>query len=189
MKSFQELKAFLLESKPKRIGKNTPDAFYVHKNYEYDTFDKDALDKAKSYLPKDYDYQITKRDHKSGEFSFLQSHDFDTATEPTVGNSLRVKSNGELKLKPINKDPENQQIYHRKEKFVGPDYKGFDIEKAKQRTDTWTKVADEVKKEIPNIYRIIGTRKIWKEHILSKLNEEFENTFNSHKDDHLKSLD
>ena len=54
------------------------------------------------------------------------------------------------------KRPKKQQVYHNKWQFVSEDYKGFDIEKSKERTKQWN--------SIPNIKKLkckIGYKDYW----------------------------
>lgn len=56
------------------------------------------------------------------------------------------------------KRPKKQQVYHNKWQFVSENYKGFDVEKAKERTKQWN--------AIPNIKALkckIGYKDFWYE--------------------------
>ena len=124
-------KDYLVESTI--IGKKMGHDHYVHKDYEH-VLPQDELNKAKSHLPKDFSYTAVKHNKKEGTFSFIHSPDFDTAHEPTVGDSIKVHPSGQTKLTKQAKDP---KVWHHKHQWVGPDYKGFDVEVSKARSKDW----------------------------------------------------
>jgi len=148
-----------------KIGKSTADALYVHKAYEH-VFPADALARAKARLPKGFDYVIVKRNKKTGEFSFIESLDWDTAHEPSVGTAIKVSIDGSIKITKAKEDP---QIYHHKWEFVGPDYPGFDYEASKRRSATWKALPGARDKK--HLTRI-GTRSYWERHFAPHILEE-----------------
>lgn len=109
-----------------------------------------------------FSFEIVKYDN--GNISLIDSPDWDTENEPTVGNSYRWKKGevfdrkGNLIPPAIRRyNPDNPQIYHSKWMFVDPTYKGFDYNKAVRRSALWQSV-------IPNTKEIksrIGYRKYW----------------------------
>lgn len=156
MKSF---KSYLAEERipGKKMGHDT----YVHKSYEH-LLPKDELDKAKSHLPHDFGYTAVKHNKKEGTFSFIHSHDFDTAHEPTVGDSIKVHPDGQIKLTKQTRDP---KIWHHKWQWVADDYKGFDVEKSKQRSKDWKAVVG-VNKEVSSR---IGSKSYWEKNVVPKI--------------------
>lgn len=115
----------------KKVGTS----IYFHKNYipkEY----KLLVEIAKKLIPKDFKYTIIKIDKKTYAVTFVECRDFNRVNEPIVGISYRV-CDGKVKLR---KPGKNKQIYHSKELFVEEDYKGFNIEKAKERTKLWNSI-------------------------------------------------
>ena len=104
-----------------------------------------------------HSFHIIKYD--KDKISLIFSGDFDIANEPTVGDSLCVKNNGETKIIKA-----SGKIYHKKYLFVNDDYKGFDIEEAKKRAMLWEIIPNtkEHKKKI-------GNREYWEK--LLKENE------------------
>lgn len=134
-----------------KIGKVMGDDVYSHKNYE-DQFPQDELKQAKSHLPEDYKYHVVKYNPKTKVFSFIQSNDFDTKHEPSVHEVMTVKPDGTVK-----KQKDSGWIYHHKWQWVDDDYKGFDVERSKERSKEWTDIANE--KGIPKSK--IGQRKFW----------------------------
>lgn len=141
-----------------KIGKVIGGEVYVHKQYE-NQFPQDALNKAKSYLPKDYTYHVVKYNPKTGTFSFITSNDFDTNPEPSVNHVITVKSDGTVK-----QQKDSGWIYHHKWQWVADDYKGFDVEKEKQRSIKWSSL-DGVDKSR------IGQRKHWDDNVVPRLQE------------------
>jgi hypothetical protein len=99
-------KQFLIESAT--IGKKIGGDHYVHKDYEH-VLPKDDLENAKKHLPAGHEYTVVKHNKKEGTFSFLHSPDFETAHEPTVGDSIKVHPDGSTKVTKQSKDP---KVYH-----------------------------------------------------------------------------
>lgn len=133
---------------------------YVHKSNIDELFQnigylekEKILSIIKSKKENGFDFQVIKYNVKDRKLSLIQSPDWDTANEPIVGDSFMIDIiSGEEKL--TKKKPNNPQIYHSKELFVAPDYKGFDIAKAKERTKLWN--------SIPNINKNkIGYKNYW----------------------------
>lgn len=125
-------KTFLKEAKGD-VGKFIGGQRYIHKSYEH-VLPQDELNKAKSHLPKDHEYHVVKHDPKEGSFSFIKSHDFDTAHEPTVGDSIKVHADCRTKLTKQTNPP---KVYHHKWQWVDDKYKGFDREESKARSKEW----------------------------------------------------
>jgi hypothetical protein len=144
------------------IGKEIGGEVYLHKHYEH-TFPQDLLNKAKSFLPEDFQYNIVKYNPKTGVFSFIISNDFDTNPEPSVNGGVTVKPDGTAK--PF-KDA--GWIYHHKWQWVADDYKGFDVEKNKQRSLKWSGL-DGVDKSR------IGQRKHWDDNVMPRITESLNN--------------
>jgi len=110
-----------------------------------------------THLPKDFDYAAVKHDRKTNSMSFIKSHDFDTAPEPTVGDSVKVNTDGTTKTTKALKDP---WIWHHKHQWVGDDYKGFDVEKSKKRSEAWKPLV----KKGESAY--IGKKSYWENNIV-----------------------
>lgn len=78
---------------------------------------------------------IIKYNSKTKDITIIGSRDWNTANEPEIHWSYIQKYTGEgvyYKGK--------GQIYHNKWQFVAEDYKGFDVQKAKERTDEWNSI-------------------------------------------------
>ena len=138
------------------IGKEIGGEVYLHKDYEH-TFPQDLLNKAKSFLPEDYVYNVVKYAPKTGVFSFIISNDFDTNEEPSVDGVVTVKPDGTIK-----KQGNAGWIYHHRWEWVADDYKGFDVEKSKQRSLKWAGL-DGVDKSR------IGQRKHWDDNVVPRI--------------------
>lgn len=132
--------------KPWGVGKRIGGKIYLHKQYE----DLIPIIKERKELLGTFEYNLVSYDPKSGNVTFTNSPDFDTANEPIVGAQC-VVSEDKKKFYTPSPDP---WIYHHKWLWVKDDYKGFDVEKAKTRSAHWT--------SIPVIdYSRIGKRSFW----------------------------
>lgn len=97
-------------------------------------------------------YVIVKINMKDRQVSFIDSPDFDTESEPTVGNAYLVKESGETKLIPQASDP---WVYHGKHTMVGPDYTGFDVQREAEWHKRWNR-------ELGNMpHAKIGKKSVW----------------------------
>ena len=86
-----------------------------------------------------------------GTVSLIQSPDWDTEDEPSVGDALCIHPDGTEKIIKA-----SGKIYHHKWAFVHPDYPGFDTAASEKRSEMWQKnpvLCSEKKR--------IGTRRIW----------------------------
>ena len=155
-----------------KIGKVIGGEIYVHKQYEYQ-FPQDLLNKAKSFLPEDFHYNIVKYNPKTEVFSFIISNDFDEKDEPSVHGGITIKPDGTAK--PF-KDA--GWIYHYKWQWVADDYKGFNVEKSKERSVKWNKAIEgsDVSKSK------IGQRKYWDDNVEHLVKESINNCSNFRKD-------
>jgi hypothetical protein len=140
------------------IGKEIGGNIYCHKQYE-SQFPSDVLNKAKSFLPEDYNYNIVKFDPKTNIISFITSNDFDTNDEPSVDAVVNVKPDGTVK-----RQGNAGWIYHHKWQWVADDYKGFDVEKSKERSLKWSSLEGVDKARI-------GQRKHWDDNVVPRLTE------------------
>lgn len=139
------------------VGKEIAGKIYVHRDYANRL--GAVVAKAAKRLPDDFEYAVVKYDTRSGAISFIASLDFDTASEPTVGDVITVLSDGTTRRRSQRADP---QIYHHKWLFVADDYAGFDVEVSKCRSATWLVLEDVDKSRI-------GTRSHWDEHVVPRI--------------------
>lgn len=166
MKSFLD---YITEER--KIGKVIGGEHYVHRDYESSISDQAGLERAKSHLTDEHrnKYNVVKHNKKEGTFSFIHSPDFDKSDEPISGESHKVKPNGDITITKQKKDP---QIWHHKWQWVGDDYKGFDVEKSKQRSKNWKPVTDKIKAEKdPSVMKKIGTQSYWEREVVPHIKE------------------
>ena len=152
----------MLPKKPKKygVGKEIGGAVYVHSSCQ--AVLGEVVEKAKHYLPAGFTYAVVKLNLKTEAVSFIESTDFDFADEPTVGASIIVHPDGEMRRRKQAKDPE---IYHHKWMFVKDDYSGFDVELSKSRSKLWI--------DLPGLdKRKIGKKSYWKANVLTLLNSD-----------------
>lgn len=134
-------------------------SLYVHKSNIDELLSNvpnDVADRIKNII-KNFDkpYAIVKYDSITGNISLIDSPDWDEVNEPTVGDSYTFKPDGSVAYR-----KGGTQVYHNKWMFVSPDYKGFDIEKAKQRTKEWNSIPD-----IKDHKSRIGYKSYWHEYL------------------------
>ena len=169
MINFKEFINEAREPKPRKIGKVIGGEHYVHRDYESAISDQEGLEKAKKLIsPEQRErYNVVKHNKKEGSFSFIHSPNFDTADEPISGDSHRVKPDGSITITKQKKDP---QIWHHKWQWVGDDYKGFDVQQSKKRSEHYKPIVDKIKQETdPKIYNRMGTKSYWDREVLPKL--------------------
>lgn len=138
---------------------------YIHKSATNQLTEKyyHLYELIEKFKPEKFSYEIIKVNTKTNVISFIESHNWNDSHEPDVGDSLVI--NTMLGTEKIIKS--KNQVYHHKWMFVNGDYKGFDVEKSKERSSCWTSV-------IPNTKDIkyrIGYKKFWHE-LLEKYNIE-----------------
>lgn len=80
-------------------------------------------------ISKNFKFEVVKYNFKTTEVSLIDAIDWNERYEPIVGNSIIFKADGIIKKK-----KGGVQVYHMKETFVSPAYKGFNIDDARQRT-------------------------------------------------------
>ena len=106
-----------------------------------------------------FKYEVIKYDSERKSISFINSPDWDTANEPEVGDAWMFSINDNFDhWKFIKARKKNKQIYHAKYLFVADDYKGFDIEQARQRAIQWQKLPG-----IKEVKNKIGNKDFWVE--------------------------
>ncbi len=140
-----------------KVGKEMGGAVYVHKQYE--SVLPEAVQKAKLALPEDFEYTVVKYQMSAEQVSFIQSLDFDSADEPTVGDLYTIKADGSASFRRKLADP---WIYHHKWLFVLDEYHGFDVADSKKRSRQWL--------ALNGIdFRRIGRRSFWDRSIVPRL--------------------
>lgn len=141
----------------KPVGKRMGKSVYAHRDYEGGIVPEDVLERARKVLaesdPEMSDrYNAVKFDEDTKAVTFQHSPDFDEAEEPTVGDSVKIATNGGVSVTKQKQDP---QIWHHKWMWVSDDYKGFDVPASMKRSLQWT---SELK---PGESSRIGTRSFW----------------------------
>lgn len=145
------------------VGKEIGGAVYVHRDYRSRL--PEVVSQAIKQLPVDFDFCVIKLTLKTNAVSFIQSPDFDSADEPTVGDSVSVAADGSVSRRRGLSDP---WIYHHKWLFVEDDYAGFDVEESKTRSRHWL--------ALPDIdFRRIGRRSFWESSVVARLDSQGEN--------------
>lgn len=135
------------------VGKEIGGDIYAHRQYEKQF---PGVSVAKRQLPKKFTYHVVKFNPKSGVFSFIVSSDFDSNHEPSMEGGLRVGPDGVKEFKGAG------WIYHHKWMFVADDYKGFNVEESKGRSEKWTALKGIDKSRI-------GQRAYWETHVLGRI--------------------
>lgn len=114
---------------------------YVHKSNltellnSVSSLESKTIQKLINQYSTNWNFEVVKYDSKSKKLSLIQSPNWNTANEPTVGDSLVI--NIDTLKTSIAKMKIHEQIYHQKELFVNENYTGFDVQKAKARTQLW----------------------------------------------------
>ena len=98
-------------------------------------------------------YEVIKYDTKKHKLSFIDSPDWFSANEPTVGNYTCWDFDKETAVHRSG----GTQVYHSKELFMADDTDLIDIQKAKERTKLWQSL---IKKEEK---KLIGNKNYWKQ--------------------------
>ena len=140
----------------KRIGS----VYYVHKSNIQELLDILPNDWYKSEIvywynfrnrPGTSHYEVIKYDTKKHKLSFIDSPDWFTSFEPTVGYSTCWDFDKGVQTCRRG----GNTVYHSKELFVADDYKGFDLQKAKERTKLWQSLVTKEEK------KLIGNKNYW----------------------------
>jgi hypothetical protein len=137
-------------------GKHVGGCIYIHKDYVGDVWGDIDFDIGQ--LPVTFEYTIIKIDKATCALTFIVCEDFDSADEPTVGESVMVYPSGGVK---VIKQPEDPFIYHHKWMMVDRGYEGFDYEASRKRSDAIDSLLS------LNLSRI-GRKSYW-DHILAEL--------------------
>ncbi len=136
-------------------------AVYAHKSNYKELYKYIHEDDRKAFLNLLRQYgpgiEVLKYDRKVRCLSLIESPDWLTANEPTVGTS-HIWHLGELphRYKRWRGNKENPYIYHCKWMFVADDYDGFDVAAAKARSELWQAIP-----EINSHKSLIGRKKYW----------------------------
>lgn len=99
-------------------------------------------------------YDIIKYDKSTHNVSLIECPTWDILNEPIVGDSYCFSNNYcFVNTTQYKKIKGGTKVYHNKWQFVSEDYKGFDIEEAKERTKLWNSIPNikSMKSKIGNV--------------------------------------
>jgi hypothetical protein len=138
----------------RKIGKTVGSKVYIHKSYAHLVVGKAEILNAEMIAGiTSKDYTCIRYDKKNNDIAFQKSPDFNTADEPTVGKTITVKADGDVRISLPKKN--NPQIWHHKWMWVGDNFSGFDVEASKARSELWEPHVSKEEK------RKIGYRDFW----------------------------
>ena len=148
------------------VGKKMGNETYLHKS-AMDVLPADVQARiAEAELPPGHEWSVVKYNKKTGQISLIESLDWDTSPEPTVGNSAILKPDGTVKMHNAPLADANKTIYHHKWLFVRPDYEGFNHVESKMRSRTW--------QALGNLdSRRYGRKGFWQENVLPRLEPNY----------------
>lgn len=129
------------------VGKKVGNALYVHKLYADEVIPKNILQRAEHILTRsnpNFAYNSIMFDPQRGIIRFDEAPDFDTASEPTVGNYITVFLNRGNTSPP--QKGHSDSIWHHKWLWVKDDYTGFDVNKSKEWSRQWLSKLNEPSK-------------------------------------------
>ena len=112
---------------------------YIHKSAlgQLDPIDIMRIQTVKESIPEGFKYEVISIDKKEREIAFTDSPDWNESWEPLVGDRIVfILDKGWRKIKKMETRKGNKNnpfIYHRRYLFVGPNYKGFNVEADKKR--------------------------------------------------------
>jgi hypothetical protein len=145
------------------VGKlNSNGNLYVHKAYLYILPQEElmeAISRLKEEVGQIPDFTIIKWGMKTGNFTFIQSPDFNSSHEPMMGDSWLVKFGQGIKFLRQQSDP---YIYHHKWLMVKDDYSGFNVEISKMRSAAWSGLTGYNK-------RSIGRKAYWEREVVPRI--------------------
>lgn len=116
------------------VGKEIGGDIYVHKDYAEDVMGKDVYRNALFTLDRFYpgfQFNCVRWSPKTGDISFQEAPDFDSAREPIVGKYVTVKEDGTTRFGKSN------YIWHHKWLWVTNDYTGFDVAESWNWSRKW----------------------------------------------------
>jgi hypothetical protein len=139
------------------VGKEIGGAVYVHRIYE--GLLPEPVKIALKHLPSGFDYTVVKFVEKESCVSFILCPEFDSVDEPFVGDIVRIDAKG---LKRYFRQQADPFIYHHKWLFVDDDYRGFNVEESKARSQQWISLGDVDRSRI-------GRQSYWQEKVIPRL--------------------
>lgn len=116
------------------VGKQVGPQIYVHKTYAHEVIPHDHLRKAAETLKRvkpNFKFNSVMWNSKTGEIRFDEAPDFDAAREPHVGQYISIFLDGKTR------EGRSNAIWHHKWLWVKDDYRGFNVDKARQWSILW----------------------------------------------------
>jgi len=123
------------------VGKAVGHRIYVHKLYADEVIPKPIWTKANEILTKaypDFAFNTIMFDPAAKTVRFDEAPDFDTASEPHVGDFVEINLAGQ----PPIRNGHSDSIWHHKWMWVKDDYTGFDVDKSKKWSKLWLSKLD-----------------------------------------------
>jgi len=145
------------------VGKEMGGFVYLHKNYiemipqQNLNAVYDAYQLVVQKTGQEPEFNVVKVSKSKPVVTFINSPDFDTASEPTVGDYINVN----LETESV-KRGSSQSIWHHKWLWVLDDYQGFDVEASIERSRKWLRM-DGID------YKRIGKRSFWNKTVADKM--------------------
>lgn len=143
------------------VGKRIGDCLWLHRSVAH--LLREPWREAEAALPCGFVWDVL-RWRADGEAAFIRSADFDTAAEPTVGESAKIYG-GQLR---VTRPPADPLIYHHKWSFVLPGHGGFDTLASLRRSLAWRRVVGRDRA----VSSRIGRRGYWEDRVLPRLAEQ-----------------
>ncbi len=146
------------------VGKQIGGFVYLHRDYinliPEDKYKEvtDAYNTVVDVTGAAPEFNVIKVGKNKSVITFINSPDFDTSPEPTVGEYINVN------LDTDNVRPgRSNSIWHHKWLWVQDDYSGFDVQESIERSKQWLGMDD-------IDFKRIGNRDFWNREVASKLN-------------------
>lgn len=124
------------------VGKQVGNSVYVHKLYADEVIPAAILQKAETIMTRakpEFSYNTIMVDARRKIVRFDEAPDFDSASEPHVGDYVIVSLDGTAPPREGHSD----SIWHHKWLWVKDDYTGFDVDKSKEWSRMWLAKLDE----------------------------------------------
>ena len=139
------------------VGKLIGGNLYLHRNYVED-LSPDLVNKvAQAEQSLDgFKYNALKIGLQNNNVTFINSANFDTAPEPTVGDFVVVDLDADTE-----KSGKSNAIWHHKWLWVKDDYRGFDVDDSFERSEKYLKMDIDFSK--------IGNKKFWEDNYATRI--------------------
>lgn len=139
------------------VGKLIGGYLYLHRNYVNDLPNDMQHKVAEAEQALDgFKYNVVKIGMNTNVVAFINSRDFDTAPEPTVGDYILVDLDRDTE-----KEGKSGAIWHHKWLWVKDDYKGFDVDESYERSEKYLKMDIDFSR--------IGNKKFWEDNYAKRI--------------------